>query len=168
MKNRKSIKNYTTTIKVEITIMEIEKILSQFGATNIFKLYENGIVKGIAFQSTINEQSLAFKLPMEEDKVLQVFNLCSKKGDIPKKFSGDREQARRTGWRIIKDWIDSQMSLIAINTVKFEQVFLPYMYDMKTNQTLFEKFEQRNFNLEIEDKTNVGMIEIKEEKWVLF
>lgn len=152
MAERKSIKNYTTTIAVEKTIMEIEQILAKHGANNIFKLYESGIVKGIAFQSIVNDQPLAFKLPMEEDKILEVFNQAVRSGNIPRKFHNDKEQARRTGWRIIKDWVDSQMSLIAINTVKFEQVFLPYMYDMQTNQTLFEKFEKRNFNLELEDK----------------
>ena len=81
---------------------------------------------------------------MEEEKILHVF----KKSGI----NVNIEQARKTGWRIIKDWIDSQISLIAINTVKFEQVFLPYMYDMETNQTLFEKFEKRDFNLMIENQ----------------
>ena len=45
---RKTIKNYTTTIAVEKTVMEIEQILSKFGATNIFKMYEDGVVIGRA------------------------------------------------------------------------------------------------------------------------
>ena len=142
MAGRKSIKSYSTTIAVEKTVMEIEQILVKSGATNIFKLYDSGVLKGLAFQCIVNEKTLAFKLPMEEEKILHVF----KKSGI----NVNIEQARKTGWRIIKDWIDSQISLIAINTVKFEQVFLPYMYDMETNQTLFEKFEKRDFNLMIE------------------
>lgn len=150
MIQRKTIKNYTTSIAVEKTVMEIEQILSKNGANSIHKIYEDGIIKGISFQSIVNETPLSFKLPMEESKIIQVFNHAVSKREIPERFRNDIEQARRTGWRIIKDWIDSQMSLIAINTVKFEQVFLPYMYDMNTQQTLFEKFQDRKFNLMLE------------------
>ena len=150
---RKTIKNYTTTIAVEKTVMEIEQILSKFGATNIFKMYEDGVVKGLAFQTIVNDRPLSFKLPLEEDKIKQVFNHAVSCRELPEKYRNNIEQARRTGWRIIKDWIDSQMSLIQINTVKFEQVFLPYMYDMQTNQTLFEKMEKNSFSLQIEDNT---------------
>lgn len=142
-----ALKNYTTVIKVEKTLMEIEQILSKHGAIAIFKMYdENGSPNALAFKCLVNDQEIAFKLPMEEEKILQVFR---KSRQVPRRRC-NIEQARRTGWRIIKDWVDSQMALIEIHVVKFEQVFLPYMYDQSTNQTLFEKFEQRKFNLQLE------------------
>lgn len=142
-----ALKNYTTTIAVEKTMMEIEQILAKFGATHIFKMYnEQKEPSAIAFKCIINEQEISFKLPMEEQKILQVFR-------ITKGFPRNRcniEQARKTGWRIIKDWVDSQMALIEINVVKFEEVFLPYMYDALNNETLFQKLEKNNFNLSLE------------------
>ena len=37
------------------------------------------------------------------------------------------QQVNRTAWRIIKEWILSQMALIETETVTVEEVFLPYM-----------------------------------------
>lgn len=146
MENR--LKNYTTGIKVEKTIAQIEKILSTNGANSIYKMYDNdGNVSSIAFKiflSTI-EKDLAFQLPMEEKKVLHILE----KSGIQNKYK-NIEQARRTGWRIILNWIESQMALLQIKIVTFEQVFLPYMTDGKT--TLYEKLEKQNFNFQLEYK----------------
>lgn len=147
------IKNYTTSIAVEKTMMEIEKILAKNGATHIFKMYnDKGEPAALAFKAIVSEQLISFKLPMEEEKIMIVFKQSVKSGDIPKRYWDDRGQARRTGWRIIKDWVDAQMALITIHVAKFEEIFLPYMYDEQTGQTLFEKMEQRDFNLQLEYK----------------
>ena len=142
------IKNYTTSISVEKTIMEIEKILAKFGACNIYKMYNkeaNPI--GLAFEVIINDNPMGFKLPMREGKVLEVFKKAVHNGEIPKRYWNDIEQARRTGWRILKDWVDSQIALMEIELVKIHEVFLPYMYDRKTGKTLFELMEAKNFDL---------------------
>jgi len=142
-----ALKNYTTSIVVEKTVMEIESILSNHGATHIFKMYsEDRTPCALAFKCLVNDNLIAFKLPMEEDKILQVLKRSKQ---VPRSKC-NIEQARRTGWRIIKDWVDSQMALIEINVVKFEQVFLPYMYDERLDQTLFQKLEKNNFNLQLE------------------
>lgn len=137
-----ALKNYTTTIKIEKTMMEIEKILSEHGATHIFKMYQEKRPVALAFKLLIDDNLIPFKLPMEEDKIYEVFRQQYNDGKIPKRYLS-REQARRTGWRIIKDWVDSQMALVRIHLVKFEEVFLPYMYDEKNDETLFEKFERK-------------------------
>jgi len=148
-----ALKNYTTSISVEKTMMEIEQILANHGATHIFKMYnEQKNPCALAFKCIVNENSISFKLPMEEEKIFEVFK---KSKQVPKN-KRNLEQARRTGWRIIKDWVDSQIALIEINVVKFEQVFLPYMFDEKTNKTLFQKFEERSFNLQLENKEVEG------------
>lgn len=148
------LKNWSTSISIEKTIMEIESILAKHGATHIFKMYDDkGIPTALAFKTNYNGQEISFKLPMELEKIKVVFKNQAHKGNIPKRLWDDEDQARRTGWRIIKDWVDSQMALLEINCVKFEEIFLPYMYDAKNNQTLFEKMEQRQFNLQLEDKS---------------
>lgn len=151
-----TLKNYTTGISVEKTMMEIEKTLSQHGATHIFKQYDhNGNPRALAFMADVQGELIKFMLPMEEDKIQVIFKNAVSKGKMPRRYFNDIEQARRTGWRIIKDWVASQMALIEINVAKFEEIFLPYMYDEKTQQTLFQKFENRGFNLQIEDKTKI-------------
>lgn len=147
------IKNWSTKIPIEKTIMEIESILSKHGATHIFKMYDSkGSPTALAFKTMYKDNEISFKLPMELDKIKIVFKNQASKGNLPKRLWDNEEQCKRTGWRIIKDWIDSQMALIEINVVRFEEIFLPYMYDSKTNETLFEKLDKKNFNLQLEYK----------------
>lgn len=141
------LKNYTTTISVEKTILKIEKILAKFGAQCIFKTYNTkGEPTGLAFQIKIDGQDkpLGFKLPMRNDKVLMVL----KNQNLAKKYLTD-EQAKRTGWRIIKDWIDSQTAMMDVELVKLEELFLPFLYDEKTGMTFFETIEKKGFNLKL-------------------
>jgi hypothetical protein len=140
----KMLKNYTTSINIEKSISEIESILAKHGATHIFKMYsDKGVPTALAFKCFTGDKLIGFKLPMDEAKILMIFNNAVNKGELQKRYKNDLEQARRTGWRIIKDWIDSQMALIEINLAKLEEIFLPYMYDERTNQTLFQKMEER-------------------------
>jgi len=37
------------------------------------------------------------------------------------------EQAERVAWRIMKDWLEAQLAIIATEMVTLDQVFLPYM-----------------------------------------
>lgn len=80
-----ALKNYTTTIKVEKTIQEIETNLAKHGATHILKMYnEDGITSSLAFKCFVNEQLISFKLPMEEEKILKVFENEYKEGKLSK------------------------------------------------------------------------------------
>lgn len=148
----KSLITYTTEVSVEKSISEIEQVLVRFGAINISKMYENAQPSALAFQFMVNGQPLLFRLPMEKDKIMQVFNNQVKAGKIPKKYKDNLEQASRVGWRIILLWVQAQVSLIEIHAVKVEQVFLPYLYDIEHNETLFDKLERKGFNLQLEYK----------------
>ena len=141
--------NYTTQISPEKTIAEIEKILADHGALKILKDYEAGKVVAISFMVETEKGMLPFKLPMNEDAVMQVINNQTKeysKGRlvVPKKFYGDRDQARRVGWRIMKDWIEAQMAILELQMVKIDQVFLPYMQDNQ-GKTVYDKFVESNY-----------------------
>jgi hypothetical protein len=149
MTMRKSLVNYTTEVSTERTIAEIEQILVRFGAMNISKMYDNGQPSALAFQYMVNNQPLLFKLPMEKDKIMQVFNNQVNRGIIPKRYLNNEEQSNRVGWRILLLWVQSQISLLEIHTVKLEQVFLPFLFDLEHNETLFEKLERKGFDLQI-------------------
>ena len=156
--------NYTTEIPVERTVTEIEKLLAQSGAEKILKEYDgNGGVLSISFRIQTERGSLSFKLPMNEQAVMQVINnqtgeyKRTKYGQqriIPRKFYNDKEQARRVGWRIIKDWLEAQLALFFLQMVKIEEIFLPYMYNERTGQTMFQMLEKRDFKLQLENRGN--------------
>lgn len=144
-----ALKNYSTSIDVDKTISEIEKILSSHGASDIWKQYDTaGNVICLNFAINTEFGKMPFKLPMDAQKVLQILSTEKKVGrarGLSKAEAEDINQARKVGWRIIKDWIDSQLALVEINLVKVEQVFLPYAYDPVKNQTLYETIRERKF-----------------------
>ena len=156
-----AILNYTTKIPVETTIAEIEKMLSGCGAQKILKEYDNdGNIEVIQFVLNNNGKQLPFKLPMNVEAVLQT--LKNQSGEYKRTGYSQRrvvpssmvnkEQARRVGWRIIKDWLEAQLALFFLQMVKIEEIFLPYMYNEKTGKTMFEMMEEKGFmQLEYKD-----------------
>jgi hypothetical protein len=55
------------------------------------------------------------------------------------------EQAERTAWKIVADWVDAQMAMIELAQIEFMEVFLPYLYDASSEQTYFEKLRDKSF-----------------------
>lgn len=156
MKSYEKIKNFSTLIAVEKTIAEIEKMLSKYGATKIMKEYDEfGSPSKLFFAIMTEHGEMPVKLPVNTDKVLDVFKLQVSDGKLPRKYWGGEwavEQAHRVGWRIIKDWLDAQLTILQIEMVKVQEIFLPYAYDAKSDQTLFQKMEEKGFAGYIEGK----------------
>ncbi len=142
--NYPKLKNYTTTISAERSIGEIEQMLLNFGANNFMKkVSEDGKrqYSTIMFTIEINGNNLPFRLPANIDKVTEY--LWQDYKNTRTRYRKTREdfakEAYNITWRIIKDWVHAQLSIIATGMVKIEEVFLPYlMVDDKT--TLSEKF----------------------------
>lgn len=136
-----AIKNYTTKIAVEKTVSEIEVILSKHGAKKILKDYDGGgHVCGISFMVETPAGGIPFKLPIDLKAWVSLVNRAVDERKLPQRFLHDADQARRVGWRVIKDWIDAQLAIVETQTVTIEQVFLPYAYDLRTDETMYEKF----------------------------
>lgn len=138
-----AIKNYTTTINANKTIGEIQDILSKHGANAIMTKYENGEITKLSFKIITSRGEIGIRLPANVDRVLQVLKNQRKKNSQVK---DTREQATRTAWRIIKDWIDAQMAILETEMVEMEQIFLPYILN-KEGQTLYEAFENNQLML---------------------
>jgi len=138
--------NYTTKIEIEKTLSEIESGLAKAGAQAILKEYDGaGNMVSISFTITTTNGTIAFRLPMNAQAVQQVLNNQVKEGKIPRRFHNDSDQAKRVGWRIIRQWLFAQLAIIKLQLVKIEQVFLPYAV-MKDGKTLYETFEERGFS----------------------
>ena len=145
------LKNFSTSIEVEKTVMEIERMLAKFGAKKVLKEYDaNQRLVGLAFTVETLNGEMPIKLPAKVDKIEKVFKVQVSKGFLPKKYWGSdwaRDQSARTAWRTIKDWIDAQFALISIEMVKVEEIFLPYAYSSQLGQTLFEAIENRKIDI---------------------
>jgi hypothetical protein len=142
------IKNYSTAIAVDKTIGEIEKILSVHGAKRVMKEYgPDGIIAMLAFTIDTPNGEMPVKLPARIERMEGVFKVLVSQHKLPQSYWGNREQAARTAWRTIKDWVDAQMALVEVEMAKCEEIFLPYVYSERMGQTLFEAIESHKVDV---------------------
>lgn len=132
--------NYTTKISVEKTLFEIQKELSSHGATAVLSEFDSdGNVIALSFKVLMDGQEAGFKLPCDWRPVQQLLKNS-------RKASGSEEQARRTAWRIVKDWVEAQMAIVETKMVTTDQVFLPYAI-AKNGQTVYELIKESKLML---------------------
>ena len=137
-------------------------MLAQSGAQKILKDYDGaGSVTAVSFIIKTDNGCIPFRLPINIREVMQTINeqteqwRKSRSGRerlVARKYYNDMEQARRVGWRIIKDWLEAQLALIFLRQVKLQEVFLPYIVG-RDGKTLYETLAASNFKgLLLEDK----------------
>lgn len=133
--------NYTTQVNAEKTASEVQRMLARAGARAIMAEYDDGHIKGVAFQIQTSFGLQQFHLPVNVEACLAVLKRDSDRWKktpgpvIPKKYA-TFEQAERVAWRIMKDWLEAQLAIIATEMVTFDQVMLPYMY--QNGKTVYE------------------------------
>lgn len=129
--------NYTSNVPAEKTISEIQALLAKHGVSGILTEYEGRSVSSVSFKIDVQGKPMGFKLPCNWRAVVEIFKKSRKRGRIT---PIQEEQAIRTAWRIIKDWIEAQLAMVEVNMVTVPQVFLPYAV-MRDGRTLTEHVE---------------------------
>lgn len=144
---KKLIKNYTTEIPIEKTIGEIQKLLSQNGATGVaFDYTGDGHLKAVYFKISVNNKELPFRLPAKPDRVYDVL-FGKMVGQYNKKWREERmKKSEMIAWRICKLWLEAQITHINLEQAKIEEVFLPYLV-IGNNKTLYEGMIDTGFQL---------------------
>lgn len=122
--------NYTTSISADKTVGEIQKLLAEHGASRIAVDYENGRPSGITFGLVTPHGPRGFALPVD---IGAMHGLLKKEDDAGRLRSGtrairsSREQAERVAWRVLKDWVAAQMTMVQSQMASMDQVMLPYL-----------------------------------------
>lgn len=116
-----AILNYSTTISVQKTCNEIQEILIRNGASKIVFDYENQIPINLTFVANFKGQIAFFSLPCRFGGVLKVM----KQQKVDNRYRNE-QQALRTGWRILKDWINAQMAIVEAEMAELPEVFMQY------------------------------------------
>jgi len=143
-----NIKNYTSTVDASRSMAKIEELLVEIGATNINKQYADKICTGITF--LLFDQQLQQTIPFHlKAQVEECFTILWKDVKRPRHDTKSilRQQASKTAWKILSDWTEIQCSMILLGQAKPLQMFLPFMYDMKSNETLFDKVSSGKMKL---------------------
>jgi len=139
------IKNYTSGVPVERTIMRIEMALISGGAVGIMKDYIDGRISAISFSiPSLEKRLVSVRLPANAEAVYEVFLSAMKR---PRKETLNRlhDQADRTAWKLVQDWVEIQMAMIKMQQAELIQVFLPYIWDGK--QTFYNLIKSGNYKM---------------------
>lgn len=140
------LKNYTSEVPADRSISYIEKTLAQHGAAMIVKMYgDDGEVTAIAFEIECKGKKLAFRLPSQIDACAKTLEANLPRRARPETVRKVGEQAARTAWKILADWVDAQMAMIDLAQVEMLEVFLPYAYNAARQQTYFQSIKERGF-----------------------
>jgi hypothetical protein len=134
-KDNSKLLNYTTEIEPIKTAGEIMGLLAAKGAQAIMIDYDKGEPVDLSFKIRINGQEVYFKLPCNVDGAFQAM----KRMRIPPRYVST-DQAKRTAWRIVKNWIEAQLAIVDCGQAQMGEVFLPYALTAN-GQALFQRIQ---------------------------
>ncbi|MBA7551574.1 hypothetical protein ES705_44118 [subsurface metagenome] len=138
--------NYTTKVPVSRTIAQIQAKLVEHGARAVIMEYgDDGRIKALAFNIKMPNGELPIRLPIDTASTLRVLQKQAANREIPSGYARE-DHAYRVAWRIIKDWVEAQMSLLETEMVKMEEIFLPYVIT-PGGQTIYEVMAGKGFLL---------------------
>lgn len=127
-----AILNYTTKIDAWKTVNEVQQILSKHKVSHFSIKNEGSFPVALSFCVDYKGQPLNYLLPCNHEGVLR----CLKNDRKIPKASKNSEQALRTSWRIIKDWVEAQMAIVESELAPIQEVFMPYLIINAAGETL--------------------------------
>jgi len=142
-----NLKNYTSTVPAVTSMGRIQKALVEAGATDISMKYDTTTktCTAITFRMIIaGQMPMFFQLPAKIEPCFKVL-WAEVKRPRPETKQAIQEQAERTAWKIISDWVDIQLSMILLEQAEPLQVFLPYAYNPAKDQTFYEQLKEGGF-----------------------
>jgi len=130
--------NYTTSVPVDRTLLQIQKMLVSHGAQSIIINYEDLVPASMSFMIDTENGRMPFQLPANISAVARIME--------EKHLPGYKKpgQPARVAWRVIKDWVEAQLAIIEAGMAPVEQVFLPYLLT-DGKRTLFEVMSEKGF-----------------------
>ena len=138
--------NYTTSVPVSRTVSQIQAKLVEHGARAVMMEYDDrGRIEALAFKVNTVKGDLPIRLPIDTKATLRVLQRQHYNREIPGRYANE-DHAYRVAWRIIKDWIEAQMSLLETEMVRMEEIFLPYVIT-GSGETIYQVMAGKHFLL---------------------
>lgn len=119
--------NYTTVISASKTAGECLAMLAEHGADKIAVSYTEKRPAGLTFGIETVHGYRQFSLPVNYEGVFKALVKANRLGRIPPKYAS-REQAERTSWRVVKDWLEVLLSLVDAGVADLEESMLAYVH----------------------------------------
>lgn len=139
--------NYTTEVPTKRTVTQVQDLLVKAGARQLMVEYGGaGDPIAVAFLIDTPHGPRQFALPIQAHKVEAVL----RKDQVAPRYQTP-EHAQRVAWRIVKDWLEAQLALIATEMVSLDQVMLPYMR-WNGDRTVYELYLDQQLALPAGDE----------------
>jgi len=106
---------------------------------------DDGRIKALSFNVKMPNGELPIRMPIDTAATLRVLERQAYNREIPARYANE-EHAYRVAWRIIKDWVEAQVSLLETEMVRLEQIFLPYVIT-PGGQTIYQVMAGKGFLL---------------------
>jgi hypothetical protein len=141
--------NYTTTVPASRTIGECQAILAKAGAASVAVHYEDGEPTGLSFTLKTPHGQRNFTLPVNVDGMAARMRQIDKDGAWPRNLRPhmitrylSRQHAAAVAWRVVKDWLEAQLAIIAAHMATLDEVMLPYLH-VGDDRTLYQAYRER-------------------------
>jgi hypothetical protein len=139
--------NYSTEIQASKTLAECQQLLAEAGAASVSVHYEDRSPSGLSFRLDTPHGQRAFMLPVDVGGVHAT--LAKMVREDPPHVSraalnklGTRQHAEKVAWRVIRDWLEASLALIAAGMATIDQVALPYLL-VDDQKTLWQAYRER-------------------------
>lgn len=164
------LKNYTSEVPVSRTIARIEEALIACRVSGITKEYGvNGDMVAVRFHIKLPDtRELDIRIPADVDGAQEALwrdyvgsdetspdgsqLLWGGHGKKKKRRSDFRQQAERTAWRLMQDWVEVQLSMIQLKQADTAEVFMAYVWDGK--QTFYQAVRDANYRALLPEKAS--------------
>jgi len=131
------LKNTYSEAPIQHIFAAIDETLGSHGATRISKDFQGGRATALVFSVMIGTRLHSFRLPARMENVEKL--LYPGREELTQAM---RNQAYRTAWANVRDWVAAQMALVQTGMAAMEEIFLPYMLDEQSGQTFFEVWRE--------------------------
>jgi hypothetical protein len=143
-----NLKNYSSTVPVEVTISRIESFLIGTGLiTGIAKEYKGTVVIGLLFSIIHDKEKLPLtvKLTANVEQCQEFFWVehCRKARRNMRTKADFLDQAARTAWKLQEDWVRVETSLIMLKQRTVIQSFMSCVWDGE--QTYYQRIAGGGF-----------------------
>lgn len=128
--------NWSTTVSVERTVNEILRLLRTSGAERVTTVYTARQPVGIEFSlETPRFGWQEYRLPIRPAGVLAAMERRAdefigagrtRRRALPWSWC-TQERASQVAWRIVKQWVEVQLSLVECSAAPLEEIMFPYM-----------------------------------------
>lgn len=139
--------NFTTKIAAAQTVGECTAVLAQAGASSVATHFEDGRPRGLSFAMQTPHGKRNFTLPVDVAAMHKVLLKAKADGQFASIHARadaftTLAHAENVAWRVVKDWLEANLALIAAQMASLDMIMLPFLH-VDAEHTLYQAYRER-------------------------